>query len=494
LVFAVLAAVLPPPSIAGAEEVAQLQGVATAHDGTALRNVQVLAQLVGSTSWEGFASSDGTGHYSMSLAPGTYRIYVNPFYAGPYLAEYYPGAATAAGAQSVAVSAATSNRLDLVVRELPRIAGLLLSSDGSPAASAVIDIWNDTTSQSYWAYTDVTGHYDRHVYPGSYKVRFRTPAGTNDLDEYWPDTLELSEATMVEAEPDVVRTLNAKLAVGAEIVGIIRSVAGDPVDTAWVFASGRDHSDSALVQTASDGTYALRGLREDQYYVEVSPPWPFMSEIYDNHQFTAEADRVPATIGSPRQLNITVERYSGLQGAVTMPDGAPVPPFTPVVFEDSTGRKFEGTTDVNGRYSYLGIRYGKWKVTVQPDPSTSLVTKTVEVNVADGTTATQDVRLEIGGRISGQISSRRGLPVQQTTVQFVQSDGAIVAAIVAADDGSFLSPVLPVSRYVVRFVPTPGVHAEQYYEDTTSFTKAERVKVTATTTRAHVDAALRTTR
>ena len=339
-------------------------------------------------------------YYSVSgLAPGTYRVCLSAAYASGgsstgYLSECYnnvvwnDSSGPPAGAANVSVAAGTyTTGVNFTLDPAPGITGRLTTSAGIGIAGAQVEIFNPTAG-SYSIATTVTdpnGYYGVRLAASSYAVCFNGtsatgPATTGYISQchsgvaWAPGTWALPTGTTTVIVPASGRaTVNATLAVGAAITGVVGSdLPGAPVGWATVFA--RDLAGNTVASGSSYGSnpYTVKGLPTGNYKLwfyasGVSGSLPaggFAAEYYNNVSDLAAATPVATTAGAaPTVANASLAPLGAINGTVTDSLGTGLGSVWVDVFDPATGAvRFSAQTAGNGTYSASGLASGSYMV------------------------------------------------------------------------------------------------------------------------------------
>jgi hypothetical protein len=165
-----------------------------------------------------------TGIYSITVPPGTYRVYFKPFF-GDYAPEWYNNRRDFASATPVVVGdGAIVANINAALDVGGQIGGrVTAASGGAPISGVYVYAYTSTTSTSYvgYEYTDATGVYTiTGLLAGTYYLEFETSSGSEYLSEYYNNKLSLAAADGIAVTlGGVVGGINAALEVGGKITG-----------------------------------------------------------------------------------------------------------------------------------------------------------------------------------------------------------------------------------------------------------------------------------
>ncbi|MGH8978554.1 MAG: carboxypeptidase regulatory-like domain-containing protein [Acidimicrobiia bacterium] len=176
-------------------------------------------------------------------------------------------------------------------------------------AYTVADSWLGSAS----ATTDAYGAYEiEGIAPGEYRVYFVPPAASGLAREWFDDSANRSNASVVQLTPaTTVSDVDADLDDEALIAGSVRNAAGQPIEGIQVWAYGTTDTwvGSAATTTASDGSYELGALPDGDYRVffRARPGSGYQSEWYDDSARRSNAVVVPLGAGDTVHANATLD-------------------------------------------------------------------------------------------------------------------------------------------------------------------------------------------
>lgn len=158
--------------------------------------------------------------------------------------------------------------------------------------------------------TTATGGYSfSHLVPGTYDLRFTTPAAFNLMTEWYPNAASADGAAGVTVSEGHTVTADAALDAGGQLVGVVRDSTGAGVGGVTVHARGSDNDSHAT--TAADGTYRVRKLRTGQVTVSFAG---------DDHP--AQWHPAKSTADAAEPVSVTTGATTTLAPAVLVDGGA----------------------------------------------------------------------------------------------------------------------------------------------------------------------------
>jgi hypothetical protein len=239
---------------------------------------------------------DGT--YSITVGPGDYKIGFNPPFGSDLVFEYFDDKTEFSAADVVVVGPTGASGIDAALDHGVRVSGRVLDPEGRAVLPwANVDLV-DPLSGAWLAGigTNADGTYSLTVRPGSYKVDFVPPLGSDLLIEYYNDKATFAEADVLNAVVGTpLANIDATLERGVMLSGRVTDAASRlgvqgvnvSVQTAVCCAG------VAGTQSGVDGTYSI-ALRSGDYKVGFFPPPSagVVGEFYDDKTSFDTADVV----------------------------------------------------------------------------------------------------------------------------------------------------------------------------------------------------------
>ncbi|TMF76593.1 MAG: HYR domain-containing protein, partial [Chloroflexi bacterium] len=132
------------------------------------------------------AQTDSAGHYTLYVRAGRYRINFQPPSTSDFVIEYWNDKPDYATATLLDVSVPTSS-IDAVLERGFHITGRVTDAvGGGPVQGSVVTINPQTCCQAFTVVqTGPDGTYSVTVRPGTYKIGFNPPYGTDFVSQYW---------------------------------------------------------------------------------------------------------------------------------------------------------------------------------------------------------------------------------------------------------------------------------------------------------------------
>lgn len=466
------------------------------------------------------ASTDSSGNYSISLAPGNYVAYtdgltgvVNEIYGDvpcPAICNFNLALATGT---SIAVPAGgtVSGRnfaLAPAVALTGRVTDAVTGAGVQNVSVQLRSLIAGTNQGIATLATDATGAFSfQGIGAGTY---YASATGTvaGYTSEYYDDILCPgvcnATTTVNSGTPIVVPATGAPpvlaiaLAPGATISGSVRDNSAAPLAGVTVLAYARVGQINTLFGSATtngSGAYTIRGLPPGTYRLYTSGA-PAINEIYDNIPCVgacASADAL--STGSPVSvaggatasgIDFALDPGGAISGTVQAQGSSTVLSSVTVQVYRQTGPASvafvaQATTDGTGAYTVRGIPTGSYFAVAFPNsayiaeafggqPCTScssdvIVASTPIAVTAGATTTGRNFALDPAGAITGTITNSGGVPVTSASI-IVVSGGATprqVASGFTNFNGTYSVVGLPQGSYYLY--TTSGQFANQAYNN-----------------------------
>jgi RNA polymerase sigma-70 factor (ECF subfamily) len=229
-----------------------------------------------------------------------------------------------------------------------------------------------------------------------------------------PKARELAIASDDHGRGDALNA-DADASSSREIRGIVvdgrdQPVAGADVRVYFLPGSTFTYLNSMSMRADSRLVACTRSSASGSFVLALSSAGPFDVRVRDaDHAETVEKEISPG-----RSLRVQLMRGASLSGRVERAsDHAPVAGAAVVINDDnedsSLGPAFEGTTDAAGSFEARGLHPGKILLQVIPERD---MRQNVELTLLEGEERVQDVEVEKGPSVSGEVrDARTGRPI-----------------------------------------------------------------------------------
>jgi hypothetical protein len=421
------------------------------------------------------ATSDSFGHYSLTLAAGSYRLLAFD-QSGTYATSFYKDAAAFEAAATVTLQSSETVTADFTMLRGSYIAGNVTTASGAPVAGATVAIYNLTGSRRGTTVTDAAGHYLVVVPAGSYKV-----AAWDDDLRYAPtfhaNASTFPAATVVATRVSETTPINIVLALAAHIRGAVKDLqTSSPLANAVVVAYDLSGNVAGATVTSSNGAYDLV-LRPGSYKIVFEDlSGVYASSFYSNAESFETSTVVTVAEGATREsVNGTLARGATLEGVVRdAVSSAPLANMVVVAYNASGTARVFAITGTDGRYSLL-VPSGDFKVaafdpalnyaTIFYPGSPSFASAFTVRAIAPQRTSGLDLALARGGQIAGRVTTS-GTPLAGITVAAYDANGTLIASSDTNGGGGY------------RLVLAPGTYTVAAFDRALRFVTAPAVTVT----------------
>jgi hypothetical protein len=345
--------------------------------------------------------------------------------------------------------------------------------------------------------------------PGPYELAFGCAGYGTQFFRSQPSQATLS---LIAVNAGVTTRVGARLSRAGAIAGTVRSSRGKPVNSVCVEVTPAGNkskfSYAGLAFTNKKGHYRLGGLEPGRYLVVFNSclsSGRFGAQWYSGQPSESAATPVSVRRGRTDQgIDAALTAGGSITGQVTTPSGKPANGLC--VFAVSTAAQVTGfaQTGKRGRYRIKGLSSGRWSLEFSTcfsnQPRLGSLTRSGIHVTAPHTVTGVNVRMPVGGSISGTVVSRAGAtPISGTCVLFVpvkSSDGVGLA--VTDGRGRYTASGLDAGRYHAYIADTLCLgpndtnvpFAPQWYPDQATRATARTVRLSAGGAVTRINAAL----
>ena len=379
---------------------------------------------------------------------------------------------------------------EVVKTEGGNISGTVTSAEGTGISNVYVEV--DDSSNNYIAsgLTASDGTYTvSGIATGSYTVNFSLD-GSSYLRQWYYDESGFRSADAVSVTAlDTTSGIDAVLAVGGSISGIVADTDGVGIPNVYVAVRDQGYNYAAQTVTASDGTYMISGIPTNSYSVNFSPyAADYVVQWYNNESSVGSANWVSVT-APDTTLGIDAQLAVGgsISGTVTDATGAGIPYVAVGVTAVSGNYGAAGLTAADGTYTVNWIPTGSYTINFALEgylsqwynnEGNSGSANWVSVTAPD-TTPQINAVLAVGGSISGKVTNASEAAIPDVTVKLYDGSGNFITSQLTASDGTYSFIGLQTGSYTVNFSLEGSDYLEQWYNNQSSSGSANVLSVTA---------------
>lgn len=448
------------------------------------------------------ASTRSRGRYVLDgLAPGRYVVRVTDPSSG---IVHHPAAVRVKSATVLRIKEGQrTSGVDVNVPKPAVITGRVLSQDGRPMTGVRVRAHQGIQDMGRYGMSTIGLEEVLTDRAGRYRLEKPTStlslwAGEGAAPSACEGVLDGVKGWSVEAGREYVRDLREPRP--AAISGTVTDTAGKALRNIPVAVERIDSSCSEQTRTDRNGRYQLDGLKPGKYRALFAQSLPKRS-IYLPIHYGGNANPDSARVlrmkpGSSRTgVDVELQKGGQITGDVALPDGVRLDDLTvwAIQIETEEGASVAermGRVGENGRFSLVGLRSGRYRLSFTPTFTGSMVGRDVVptlFHTAQGSTTDPDeataidvtvgestrgveVKLDLGASISGRVVDGDGKPRDIAVVAHrrgASTDGAgddewVTAASSWTDsEGRYSLRGLGAGTYRINFGGTEG----EYFPD-----------------------------
>jgi hypothetical protein len=416
----------------------------------------------------------------------------------------------------------TTANIDAVMRPGGTIAGVVTNTSGRRLSGVCVFLSTESDIALGGGFFSVTqtdhGRYlIQNLVPGPYVIDFGCPGGPY-ASQWFQSQPDSTTAELVAVNPGVTARANATLTPAGSIAGTVTNQAGRRLSNICVTAANARNKIAISMLTGPaftvQGRYRISGLTAGRYLVQFSHcvAKPRYGEQWYRDRTTANfATPVVVKPGrTTRAINGTLTPGGSISGVVAGPSGKPVRGLCVEAFDQPAQSGGIAMTSKSGHYKFTGLATGRYSLYFFPcfarEPNFGEVTRPGLVRVVAPKAVTGiDIKVELGGWISGTVSSAQApkTPQSQVCVLLVPENpnGSFGFGLTDASGRYLVSNLAPGKyqayfddpscNFIENFSGMGGVSlAPQWYKDRLTQATANYITVTAGHTTTGISAAL----
>ncbi len=321
----------------------------------------------------GDAVSGADGTYTIpSLPDGSYIVEAQAADQG-LGTEFYDNVSDWSEATRVSVSSgADVPSIDFSLGSGGSISGRITQSDGTTPIGDVFVHASDYDTGAYasGATSAADGTYTiQGLLPGDYRIETWVPEELSFAQEFYQETTDYQLAAPVMVSlgtdtPSIIFTLSQ----GGSVAGTVYEADGTtPIANVDISANSYDGGGGGgWANTASDGSYVIRGLVPGDYRIQArGSTLGYAQEFYQETSDYQQAARVTVVSGQTKEgINFTLGQGGSVTGTVYEADGT-----TPIAnadvwangYEEGGGNGYARTAS-DGTYMINGLQTGDYRV------------------------------------------------------------------------------------------------------------------------------------
>jgi hypothetical protein len=475
-----------------------------------------------------YAYTDSSGNYT-AIGPLSGDYYARSYNYSTYLDEVYdnhlcePDCSPLIG-DSVAVSPGqNTSGIDFALDPGGSISGTVKDSVTSDPVDSTIYVYDSSGNIITGGYTDSSGNYQLGgLLTGNYFVLTSNSEGY--IDELYdnipcyqgncdPTIGKSVSVTQGSTTPGIDFALDAGGSFSGQVNGH-----GSPLPYASINVYDSEGYYVAYGYADDSGSYSVRGLISGDYHAATYNYYGFVDELYDNIPCqngcdTTNGTPISVTLGSNTPgINFDLDLGGTISGKV-IDETNSNPIYSSVLIYDAQGLLTDyAYTDSNGDYtSYRGLANGNYyAITYNYYGYMNELYDNIPcafancdplggnpIGVTSGnTTPNIDFALNQGGKVTGNVSSKNGSPINNFQINLFSSAGKFLTSIYTFDDfGNYEVSGIPTGSYYISTYNYESYADELYNDHPCSggfcdLTPGDLVPVTVGSTTPNIDFAL----
>lgn len=414
--------------------------------------------------WRAYADADLNGNYVTwgALTTGSYFAVASDYYQG-YMRELYQelpcfGDCDFRKGTPISVTQGQiTNGIDFTLAQGGSISGKILSAANSSPIPASVGIYDAAGNFITYASAELSGYYEAKGLPsGNYFAI--TYNYDNFIDELYDNLVCYSNYCEPQAGTPIAVTveqttsgINFWLDRGGVIRGHVKDqTTREPIANTYINIYDSAGNDIAYSHTDENGSYSVKGLIQGTYYAVTSSYDQHIDEAYDNIECPAyfcdplTGTPIKVKFGDVSQINFNLQTGGTIAGKIVDSSNRKPIEYISVTIYDSNGyERAYGYTDEAGRYETNGMATGQYYAVTHSDQNymdelyNNQPCPLRDCNVGTGdpisvsaahTTTRIDFALDVGGSISGMITTSDSNPLSGFYTLAFDSQGSYVRA------------------------------------------------------------------
>lgn len=512
-----------------------ITGVVRDIEGNPIENKTVVAYQYNADDeeWQviNYNRTASTGEYEIKgLHSGSYHLYFSAGWTA-YLSQYYDNATEIESATDIEVTAGQATAgIDVELERGGVLTGTVTNANDEPLKGVRVYAsrnGSETNLVSIFDYhsTNSQGEYEIDgLQPGSYQVKFVSQE--NYLSEYYQNASDLESSTTITVTANqTVSDIDAQLAEGGKITGIVTDADGLPLRWVKVSAYQYDDEEDTWQVVRSDysnlyGEYKLEALHTGNYRLGFSDSekQKHQTQYYDHVTDIDEALDLSVTAGETiSDINASLDKAGRIIGQISNTNGRKLSYIRVTAYqydeqEEAWQAIHSDYTNSQGYYNLRTLDTGSYRLHFQDldlsffgflipavyapeyyDNVLDLESATDVPVVVEQTTADIDAELHEGGRLRGTVSDASGNPLDEISVKALQYDSEsnqwnVVKVDLTNNAGEYQISALNTGNYRLEFYDEQGHYVTEYYNNVSDIELAQDISLTNDETIENLDA------
>ena len=400
------------------------------------------------------------------------------------------------------------------------VSGRVTNEDGQGLENAYVELYGDPFDWNNCRpliTTDADGYYKVGFIPGDYMVRFNMvilraylqdlAPDINYIGEYYDDKSSSEGADVLSITANATITgIDAELTEGGFITGTVTDPFGTEVENIRIRVYDSNGRSINYENSDENGNYEVDRIPPGYFKVFAYPgSRPYAAEWYNDKSSLDEATGVLVESGqSVPGIDFQLTEGGSIEGRVTNEQGDGIQNIRVYAYDATLAGQIvlrtSVGTDENGYYSLDRLPHGNIRMFFNTT-GTNYVPEWYDdkylfeesnlVLVTEGqTTPDIDAVLVEGGTIEGRVTDISDNGLYRIYVSVFDIEGNHIKSVNTNQYGNYYIDRIPPGNHKIRFRPSEGNLAVEWYDDETSYANAVPVLVEANQTTSGIDAQL----